>query len=321
MKIKRANVAFTLIELLIVIAIICILVAILFPVFQSAREKGRQSACASNLQQIGMAIKQYDQDWDQCMPQVAVATSNYTGGWAGLLLPYAKSTGFYACQSDTANPPANSQGAVPVSYGYNSNLNNLAVGQLDAPDHTVAMFEVTNDYVLFTNGVESSSGPGGSASGNGLQLLASSACSTWTTSSNPFTHKTSVTCSALPSYQSAMYATGLFPRYGNTIPQCGTTTVTCKGNVFAGLTGRHSNGANYLAADGHAKWAIPSQISCGNDNGQGAANGSYGPGEANRQPEGPGTAADTGITGATGSAAETAAGTQCPGYALTFAFT
>jgi prepilin-type N-terminal cleavage/methylation domain-containing protein len=46
MESKRKG--FTLIELLVVIAIIAILAAILFPVFAKAREKARQSSCASN---------------------------------------------------------------------------------------------------------------------------------------------------------------------------------------------------------------------------------------------------------------------------------
>ena len=56
--------AFTLIELLVVIAIISVLAAILFPVFASAREKARQSACASNLKQLGLAWQMYAQDND-----------------------------------------------------------------------------------------------------------------------------------------------------------------------------------------------------------------------------------------------------------------
>ncbi|BDI32831.1 hypothetical protein CCAX7_48820 [Capsulimonas corticalis] len=56
---------FTLIELLVVIAIIAILAAILFPVFATAREKARQSTCASNLKQLGLASLQYSQDYDE----------------------------------------------------------------------------------------------------------------------------------------------------------------------------------------------------------------------------------------------------------------
>lgn len=59
---------FTLIELLVVIAIIAVLAAILLPVFASAREKARQTTCASNLRQIGMAALMYQQDWEYVVP-------------------------------------------------------------------------------------------------------------------------------------------------------------------------------------------------------------------------------------------------------------
>src|SRR5207249_5245435 len=64
----RGQRAFTLIELLVVIAIIAILAAILFPVFAQAREKARQSACLSNMKQIGTATMMYVQDYDEKYP-------------------------------------------------------------------------------------------------------------------------------------------------------------------------------------------------------------------------------------------------------------
>jgi prepilin-type N-terminal cleavage/methylation domain-containing protein/prepilin-type processing-associated H-X9-DG protein len=65
---------FTLIELLVVIAVIAILAAILFPVFARARENARRSACQSNLKQIGLAIAQYAQDYDERYPPAYAAT-------------------------------------------------------------------------------------------------------------------------------------------------------------------------------------------------------------------------------------------------------
>jgi prepilin-type N-terminal cleavage/methylation domain-containing protein len=60
--------AFTLIELLIVIAIISILSAILFPVFGKARSSARRTACLSNVKQIGTAIGMYTSDYDGAFP-------------------------------------------------------------------------------------------------------------------------------------------------------------------------------------------------------------------------------------------------------------
>ena len=70
---SHTGAGFTLIELLVVIAIIAILAAILFPVFAQAREKARQTACLSNLKQIGLAFRMYTQDYDETYPLVNVS--------------------------------------------------------------------------------------------------------------------------------------------------------------------------------------------------------------------------------------------------------
>ena len=54
--------AFTLVELLVVLAIIGILAALLFPAFKHAQENAHQTNCASNLHQISLAVQQYYQD-------------------------------------------------------------------------------------------------------------------------------------------------------------------------------------------------------------------------------------------------------------------
>jgi prepilin-type processing-associated H-X9-DG protein/prepilin-type N-terminal cleavage/methylation domain-containing protein len=59
---------FTLVELLVVLAVITLLAALLFPVLVQAREGGRRASCLSNLRQIGQAQLLYVQDWDERFP-------------------------------------------------------------------------------------------------------------------------------------------------------------------------------------------------------------------------------------------------------------
>jgi len=59
---------FTIVELILVISIIAILAAILFPVFARSREKARASSCMANLVNIAVALRSYAHDHDGWYP-------------------------------------------------------------------------------------------------------------------------------------------------------------------------------------------------------------------------------------------------------------
>lgn len=248
---------FTLVELLVVIAIITMLAAILFPVFASSREKARQTACLSNMRQMGLALMQYVSDNDDQYPQGLGKVGGervWAGeGWAGQCRPYVRSLGLCACPSDTqiAQGPNN----FTVSYAYNINLvavpeetddeyavppPGVSAAALNAPARSVLLFEVSNVWVNLRaprEGAEPGTVPGRnySASSNGLdnRLYAQRDWSTRVEN---------------------QYATGYL---GGRVPPNLSQT------QFASPTGRHSAGSNLLLCDGHSRWSLGSRVSSG----------------------------------------------------------
>ena len=156
---------FTLIELLVVIAIIAILAAILFPVFAKAREKARQTSCLNNCKQLGTAIIQYCQDYDERFPKCYTAYNGsgsavrwyyYNDTYQGSIMPYVKNKQVFVCPSSN-----------PGDYGVNPVLmiqggsSGRAMAEVQKPAETICLADVTargGDYKTGMGG----SGQGGS---------------------------------------------------------------------------------------------------------------------------------------------------------------
>lgn len=130
---KHPNKGFTLIEMLVVIGIIGILAAILFPVLAQAREKARQTTCANHIRQLGLAFQMYVSDYDDRLPSggnyyqyptyargsdwVRILSGNFgdMDVTQGSLFPYVKSAAVYVC------PSGHESKAVPNRTSYTMN--------------------------------------------------------------------------------------------------------------------------------------------------------------------------------------------------------
>lgn len=83
----RASQAFTLVEMLVVIAIIAILAAMLLPALRSAVASSRAIVCSSNLRQTGMGMNQYSSDFHgYFVPTMFSGVSHFTENWGHILI-------------------------------------------------------------------------------------------------------------------------------------------------------------------------------------------------------------------------------------------
>lgn len=96
---KIRSFGFTLIEVLIVVAVISILAMILLPVFAQARARARTASCASNMRQIHTALLLYVADNDGFYPRAGYLGHQVDCSWVDFVYPYTKSVDVWKCPS------------------------------------------------------------------------------------------------------------------------------------------------------------------------------------------------------------------------------
>jgi prepilin-type processing-associated H-X9-DG protein/prepilin-type N-terminal cleavage/methylation domain-containing protein len=157
---SKFDFAFTLVELLVVITVIGILSALLFPVFARAREKARQTTCTSNLRQLYMACMMYADDYDGYFPQGHKFDPNrnppFYWFWFMDIQPYLRMKDVLPCPSDP--DPLEFQGykfnyalnyQVPENFDPNNIVEALnppgpPLHEIENPSNTIAMCDANN---------------------------------------------------------------------------------------------------------------------------------------------------------------------------------
>jgi prepilin-type N-terminal cleavage/methylation domain-containing protein/prepilin-type processing-associated H-X9-DG protein len=165
---------FTLVELLVVIGILAMLMGMLLPAVQGAREAGRRNNCMNNMTQLGKAVFSFDTargfipGWRN--PDVkTVGTSGTTPGWPVLLLPQIDRRDIYRkweegtntrsyidlfiCPSSAPDIITNATNNDFISFGGNCGLGtNAAAGDGVMFDSTAANGRISLDYVSAGDG-------------------------------------------------------------------------------------------------------------------------------------------------------------------------
>jgi prepilin-type N-terminal cleavage/methylation domain-containing protein len=165
---QKLSEAFTVLEMLVVIAIIAILIAMLYPAVSGMQERGKTTQDMNNLRQLGVATQMYLNDNDGAF---FLPTENwmqklhpkYLGSWKVFQSPFDKRT------------PSETDATAPISYGLNVNAHGIATTDpllsdkitnpsvfiLFAPTQPFTKVGTSTDASVF----KTNAGPGGANAG------------------------------------------------------------------------------------------------------------------------------------------------------------
>lgn len=163
LKAKRQDRGFTLVELLVVVGIIALLIGVLLPALNRARETSFRVACASNMHVVGVGVVMFEDANKGVMPRppvIGMVASDDGVYWQPArraeigvngLGPYLKlrdgSFEILRCPGDAEAKTREGSGKYPFTFSFNDNMNGTGiaavrkVGQVRQPADKILMIE------------------------------------------------------------------------------------------------------------------------------------------------------------------------------------
>jgi len=173
---------FTLVELLVVIAVIGTLVGLLLPAVQSAREAARRSSCTNNTKQLGLALLNFESARRR-LPAASDRGWNGGGGgysWITFVLPFLEETNLF----NTLASNSNRFSSAFVGAGVNAAPALISLPQLVCPSFTgnvraataysttnITSAAITNYKGTAAEGYSSAGAPDSGSGGGGVMTL------------------------------------------------------------------------------------------------------------------------------------------------------
>lgn len=173
---NRPTNAFTLIEALVVMAIVAIIAAMLLPSLGEAKASAKRIQCVSNLRQLGLAATSYwDTNAQRTFPYLARRENGgltYWFGWLqaggegtrrfdptqGALWPHIGSRGIEQCPSFNYQHPLYKKKAVSASFGYGYNLHlsqsGAQIPKSEAPARLITQVQNPTRLALFADSAQ-----------------------------------------------------------------------------------------------------------------------------------------------------------------------